>query len=58
MLLAVHHLGGAVLDHEELVTKASLADEALPGLDVDLVSLTSDLGQLVLRQTLEQRESL
>src|SRR4051794_39580406 len=58
VLVSAYDLGGSILDDEELVAETSRAHEPLARLDVDLVSLTSDLRQLSLRQTLEQRESL
>src|SRR4051794_40469294 len=58
MLAAADDFRAAVLDHEELVTEATLADEALPGLDVDLVRLLGDFCDLFLVQTVEECDSV
>jgi len=46
MPLAVHHLGRAVDDREELVPEPVAADQVVPGVDIDLVRLAADLLQL------------
>ena len=57
MLAAAHDLRRPVLDYEELVAEAALADEPLAGLDVDLVCLPGYLGALVGGEPFEERDS-
>ena len=56
MPLAVHHLGGAVDDREELVPEPVAADQVVPGVDIDLVRPAADLFQLGVREPLKQAD--
>ena len=57
-LAALRHLGLAVHDHEELATDLPLAAEHRSRLDLEVVGDTCELGQLLLRQPLEERRPL
>jgi hypothetical protein len=54
----VRHLGGPVLDDEELVSEPPLVHEVLPGPDVHLVGPPGDLLALTVGQVREQWDRL
>ena len=58
VLPALRHLRRTVDDHEELAAERSLATQHGPRLDLEVLGDPRELGQLLLRQPLEERRAL
>jgi recombination protein RecR len=57
VLAVAVHLGGPVLDHEELVRERPFDGQRLPGCDVQLVRVAGDRGQLLVVEAVEEPET-